>query len=92
MSKHPLMPPSGRSEVGGGRLKDVFIRKRATWRYLAVSIGDNGQDRAGLTPPYTASSSRRPNMGVGGNVVWFVQHSGGGDGADDDQVLVVLVV
>jgi hypothetical protein len=35
-------------------------------------------------------------MGVGGDVAWFVQHSGGGDGdgdgdgADDDQVLVVL--
>jgi hypothetical protein len=45
---------------------------------------------SGPDPPYTASSSRRPNMGVGGNVVWFVQHSGGGDGADDNQVLVVL--
>jgi hypothetical protein len=31
-------------------------------------------------------------MGVGGDVAWFVQHSGGGDGADDDQVLVVLPV
>jgi len=29
-------------------------------------------------------------MGVGDDVAWFVQHSGGGDGADDDQLLVVL--
>jgi hypothetical protein len=27
-------------------------------------------------------------MGVGGDGAWFVQHSGGGDGADDDQVTV----
>ena len=28
-------------------------------------------------------------MSVGGDVVWFIQRSGGDDGADDDQALVV---